>query len=290
MSKGVLRWIFILLCLLVVGPIVYRLTSGLRDVDGGHAATLLLAESLPKGLLAGAVTLLAAAVAGAVGSYLFSLSTGFSCAGVILAWGAWGLGTIDAIIRRSHGAGDLPKLAAEGGVVTAAALVMSVAMVVIARRRQPKPIDAPGGVLGLLGEPTADKPLQGGVIAGLVASLIGAAIGIWVMPVITLHGQTLMTVVVAGILAGVVGQFTASSQGVTITPVTPTLTLLLLAVAGPVIARLMGTNEHVVELAYQQQLLPLARPVSLDWAAGALLGTPIGIGWAGAMMDARHTP
>jgi hypothetical protein len=34
-------------------------------------------------------------------------------------------------------------------------------------------------------------------------------------------------------------------------------------------------------------LLPLARIVSLDWACGLMLGVPVGLGWAGAMLDER---
>jgi hypothetical protein len=64
------------------------------------------------------------------------------------------------------------------------------------------------------------------------------------------------------------------------------LALAVLGLAGPLVAKGVQ-GSRLVEATYAGELLALARPLSLDWAAGALLGVPLGLAWAGAMLDHR---
>jgi hypothetical protein len=46
-------------------------------------------------------------------------------------------------------------------------------------------------------------------------------------------------------------------------------------------------GSRIMDATFGGSLLPLARIVSLDWACGLMLGVPVGLGWAGAMLDER---
>ena len=69
-------------------------------------------------------------------------------------------------------------------------------------------------------------------------------------------------------------------------PATTILAIMIIAAVSPVIAGVMHGG-GLASVVYSGDVLPLARPLSLQWAAGAMIGSPIGIGWAGAMLDAR---
>ena len=42
-----------------------------------------------------------------------------------------------------------------------------------------------------------------------------------------------------------------------------------------------------LDYAFANQMLTLANPAPLDWFAGALLGAPIGMSWAGSLVHKR---
>jgi hypothetical protein len=64
------------------------------------------------------------------------------------------------------------------------------------------------------------------------------------------------------------------------------LCALLPATAGPIIAQAMH-GSRIMDATFAGTLLPLARIISLDWACGLMLGVPVGLGWAGAILDER---
>lgn len=287
MLRATLRWTLILFCLFALGPMVRVLVLRVLDADGGHAVTLAVNATFGAALVAGVAAILAAGLVGAAGAHFFSMGTGYTCAGITLAWARWGLGTFDEMVRRSPVASFRPVFAAENAVVLVLAAAMAGVIVWLATRRQPNTEKSGGDHRGLVALAVRGDEYR--TKAGLAAMFIGMVVcaGVtWLVAFSDLRGQTLMAVLVGAIASGAVGQLIASSMRCTITPVVPALAAVAVAVAGPIVAGFMH-NSGLLDAANRGVLLGLARPVSLDWAAGVLLGGPIGISWAGAMLDAR---
>lgn len=289
MLKSVLRWTFILTCLLVLGPIVYRATGALRDIDGGAATTLLINASPAKGLIIGGVCFVAAAIVGAVGAWFFSLGTGSACAGIILCWAAWGLGTIEDVVRRAGSSKDFTKLGIEGLAVMIVTAMLLIGFMIIARKRQPAADQRhmPSGAVALgafsLDDNAQPIPAFG---AAMIGAIVAAVLATMLIAVTFSRGQTLAACLTGAIAAGLVAQFIASGFKVTLTPLVPAIAVALLAAAGPFVAQQMF-GAQLTAAVYKNDFVGIARPISLDWAAGALLGVPVGIAWAGAVLDKR---
>jgi hypothetical protein len=303
MFKAVLRWVLVIVSVLLVGPLASRMLQGLRDVDGGHAVTILVNGNLGKGLVAGLAVFAAAGVVGIIGSYFLSLNTGLLSAGLVLAWGAFSEaasgggvsrpGTLENIVRRAGGGQDLPMLAIEGFLVTVAAAALAWLMVRVAHRAQQtasgsEPSGGPDRQPALIYGSGQGSPWQA-LGLSMLAAIGVAAFAAWFLAASGAKGQTFAAALVAGLLAGLAAQTTASSKGYHLTPVAPMLGIALVALAGPLIARAMAGG-NIVELVYAGKVFSLARPLSLDWASGAMIGVPVGLGWAGAMLDRRHLP
>ena len=86
MLRATLRWTLILFCLFALGPLVRVLVLRVYDADGGHAVTLAVNATFGAALVAGLAAILAAGLAGAAGAHFFSMGTGYTCAGITLAW------------------------------------------------------------------------------------------------------------------------------------------------------------------------------------------------------------
>ncbi|CAG0998022.1 hypothetical protein PHYC_02688 [Phycisphaerales bacterium] len=286
MLRSTLRWTLILACLFALGPAVYSLLLRVHDAEGGRAVTLLINADASRAAVGGLCAFVVAGAVGLVGARFFSIGTGFLCSGIVLAWARWGLGTLDDLARISGHPMHTATRAIENAAAVAITLLLACVMVVISARRQPKGSPgAPGeGLLGVavLGDGPRAAALGGGFAIGLVAA--GAVA--WLMGSSDLRGQALMAALLGALVCGAVGQLVASSMRCSLTPVVPVLVLLVLGIAGPLLAQ-MTHGSRLVDLIYQNEVFGLARPVSLDWAAGALLGGPIGLGWAGAMLDVR---
>ena len=62
--------------------------------------------------------------------------------------------------------------------------------------------------------------------------------------------------------------------------------IAILASGSPLIASFIhGSPEQLVRAALAGKLFVLARPLPLDWLAGAFIGAPIGLVWAASMVD-----
>lgn len=283
MIRSSLRWVLILGCLVVLGPLAARLTGGLRDASGGPATTLLVNATGGWALVAGVVSVGLAAGSGLLGGWAFTMGTGLTCAGLVLAWARWGLGTLEGIVRRAGDGSDLVLLGVEGLAVGLLALGVGALIVGAANRRQ-----AEGGKgRGLLIlEAESESKRRSATIAGVVAGAAAGALVTWLCAVTELRGQTLLAVVIGGIGAGAASHLAGHSMRASLSPLPAMAGLALVAGVSPLIAKGMH-GEAMLAAVYGGKVLPLARPVSLDWAAGALLGVPIGMGWAGAVLDIR---
>ncbi|MCC6950000.1 MAG: hypothetical protein IT433_00995 [Phycisphaerales bacterium] len=283
MIRSSLRWVLILGCLVVLGPLALRLTGGLRDASGGPATTLLVNATPGPAAVAGVVSLALAAGAGVLGGWAFSMGTGLACAGLVLAWARWGLGTLDSIVRRAGDGSDLTALGVEGLAAGLLALGVCTLVVGVSNRRQP---DGGKGRGLLVLEAEGDSTRRNATVAGVLAGAGAGALVIWLCAVTELRGQTLLAVVIGGIGAGAASHLVGNSMRTTLSPVPAVAGLTLVALASPLVAKGMH-GDSVLAAVFGGKVLPLARPVSLDWAAGALLGVPVGMGWAGAVLDVR---
>jgi len=285
--RTTLRWAMILTCLLVIGPLASMPLAQLRDTDGGHAVTMFLSGSMGASVVATGLVLVAATVAAAVSAWFFSAGNAFACSGLIVGWGAWRMGTIDEIVRRTRSGSDLSLLALENGLIVLCAAGIAWLISAIAERRQTQAHrHATGSAIGLL---ATDGNGQGSFrIAGMClgAATLAAGLASVLVAATMSKGQTVFASFVGGLAAGVVAHLVSRGQNGNVSPALVALSALLPAALGPVIAQAMhGTK--LVDATFAGSLMPLARIVSLEWACGLLLGIPVGLGWAGAMLDER---
>ena len=288
MLKSTLKWALLLGSLLAVGPLVATLMMRVNDVDGGRAVTFLVNGDLTAALMTLAVLVGCVLTVGVVAARLFGLSTAMACAGFIVAWTASAQGNLESIVRRAVGGEDLPKLAVEGLLVTlaagvAAALFGRISAAAHASAVKPSS-DRSRGPLSLLvtGDTARENPVPI-LLASLAAGVIVSAIGVWLIALSGARNQTLAAAILGGIAAGAVNQVLSANRSFTLTPLVPILSIALLGLLAPlVVLGVEGQGANLVARIYDGTVLNLARPVSLDWAAGALIGVPLGMSWAGS--------
>lgn len=263
MTKGVLRWVLIIVAFWLLGPLVGRLSAGLRAPDGGSEVSMLLSES--PGISA-AVYLLAAVlatIAGYVGARAFSLRTGFFCAGLVMIWASWASGTIEGILRRTQSPSIFTTLVVEGVMLGLALTVMGI---LISRGARRAASEAP------------ERSKAGVMLAALAAALAAGGFAAAAVARTQLPGQTIGAAIAAGIAGALIA--TVVDARVRLAPVIAVLSVL--AVAGPASSMVMNGPTAVTDL-YAGDLSPLARITPLHWVAGILLGVPIGSSWAAGL-------
>lgn len=283
-----LRWALLLLSLLAVGPLCSAMIADARDADGGHAVSMLVGGHIPRTLLAGLLVFVGAGVVGWLGSRFFALSTGFACAGIVLAWGAWRTGTFDQLVRRTHGGSELPMLAVEGAVALLGAAVIAWLCWHASRAHRPgaasgAPIERQS-FMSHFASAKDERALPKVALASILLSAVAGAAIAYILAASPLKGQSVFAAFVGAIVAGMAAQFVAQAMRASTTPVSVVLGLVLPAVVVPLVAK---GDSALVAHTFANSVLPIAKVMPLDWAAGAVLGAPIGLGWAGAMMDVR---
>jgi len=280
MAHPVLRYALHMLALLVLGPIAFYLASNLRDSVGSNAATLFYNSTPMHAAVFGVFTLVAASAVGLAGARMFSTGTGLTAAGFVLAWAGWGLGTIDAIARATNGRIPFVVLAIEGlvSVGFAAALTLVCTRIGTAGT-QHRVWCLPMETDGLSGRPM-DVLLAAGSATG------GAAAAAYFFASSDSHGQTLAAAFFAGCAAGVIAQLVLASRKLHAQPVLAVLAVGLVALAGPIVGQVLSGNRVLVDV-FAGRLNPLSLPIGLVWAAGTLIGVPVGLGWAGHAIDRR---
>jgi hypothetical protein len=290
MRKSILRVCCTLLILLAIGPVLGSLVRTLQDADGGRAFTFFVSDSPLRGAILLVIASVVALGLGLVCTRLFSLASGLFASGMTLAWCGWQLGSVDAMIRRVGGGGDLLTLAFEAAVVGIVTFVIGCLCTRIAEKLQPPALQvkAPKGLAEffLREEPEGNANWMGGVGAVIAASAVGCAVAVSIFCVTTMKGQTLFAAFLGGIGAGLAAAYAAGAMKVSIRVTTPMAGMVLVGVLAPIIAYVMH-GKVILDAAYADKLLAVARPVSLDWASGALLGVPIGLSWGGVVTDVR---
>lgn len=278
-----LRWTLIILCALAIGPIAASLLQHVRDVDGGHAISMLVSESVGSSIIAVGVVLAAAAAMAALGAKIFSPTVAFPCAGLIAGWGAWRTGTLEEMIRRSRSGNDQVTFAIENAIIVAVAVVIAL---IIARlsRRTASPANTKPTFISWFGDVDRHGKLASMMLASFASAAVAAGVAGYLGAATMAKGQAVFAAVLAGIAAGVVAQMVSRSQSGNVTPALPIAAAIIPAIAGPLVAKFLHADK-IVAATFAGNVFPLARIMCMDWACGLLLGVPVGMGWAGAMLD-----
>lgn len=292
MIQSALRWTLPLAALLAIGPLAWLLTSHLRTPDGGPDASLLLSTTPLLGLLCGIAALVLAGAVGLAAAKLISPHYGLFSAGLVLAWAAWGTGRIDVIARAHTTLASGPpsdatfflKLAVESLLLAPLALGLAWAMIRFGKPPAPHP-EGHHAHHPHLPEPTAlvdpRTPL------GLLASMLVGGVIAWLIAQESLKGQTFAAAAFAGLFGAVAGRLVALQVSASAL----LFGVVLLGVVGPVIAMLTAGQQGALVRAAAGLTFNLARPLPLDWIAGAFVGTPLGLSWAASMIPAdAHKP
>ena len=287
MLNAAIRYLVPLLALFAIGPVAGMLTGALRGHDGSGEASLLVCSAPMSGVLALFAVMGLAVLMGVIAARVISQRTGLFSAGLVLAWAAWGTGRVDLILTQPHKEGALTMLAIEGllvGVlgVIGAAIILRVPTMHSAlpevrdpehRHHHPAP------------EPT--EYFDSTVPAAIGVAVAAAGVMVWLFAQETQKGQTFAASAIAGI-AGAAGARVVAPR---VSAVWVFAAVGILAAVSPLIASFVhaGTGQ-LVHAALAGKLFVLARVLPLDWVAGAFVGAPIGLVWAGSMVDRHMEP
>ncbi|MCE2924634.1 MAG: hypothetical protein LW822_04150 [Phycisphaeraceae bacterium] len=270
MRRAVATYGLMVAALFLAGPLAWVLTAGVHDPTGGHGGTVLLfAESMPVAFVRGAGASLIAVVVGLLSARLVSLRWGLWNAGVVMAWASAGVGTVDQVLRaRGSASGLLGAFAVEGGLLAVLAAGFAFLAGRVARERWGEE------------EGWSRGKRVGMIVAAVVASAVGVAVGTRVGMIDNLKGQAIFSVLAGSVLGGILATI--------VWPRHPAWTVVLgvavVAVFGPMYAMATVPAGQLVEQIFGGTLVGFARITPMDWAAGALLGTPMGMSIAGGLM------
>jgi len=274
------RWTLFLAALFVVGPIAGLVTGPLRSSSGAPDTTPFLSTTPVMGGLGLVVVFGLALAIGMPAGRALGVGVGLRCAGIVLAWAAWRTGDAGEILRQTDSVGTLRVLALEGFVVWGLLLV-AVAALQAGSPQHASRGDQPlgSGPAALLRDLQAMRSIAG--LASFAASTLGAGIVAWIIAISPLRGQALAAGILAGLGGAAAGTLAFRALGRETQPTLPLFAgVCLMAVIAPILAMVMHAGpQGVVEAAYANELFAPANLLPLDWAAGAVLGVPIGAAW-----------
>ncbi len=265
-----IRWSVPMASLFALGPLAALLVRTLHGPLGGDELTFLIGPGFAQGLGVLLAVMGIATFAGVLGSRVDNPHAGLTCAGFVLAWAAWQTGEVDGILRTTRDDGVLRTLALEGAIV--ALLGIASAWIVLragANRTPPEHVVEHRLDLRDAGLPT-------GVLV-CIAVALGAA---YVVAREPLKGQAVAAAVIAGIAGSLLARLAS--------PRTPAMAYVagvaLLAIVAPLAASLVVGPRGAAAAANAGSLFRAANILPMDWLAGALVGTPLGLSWAASMM------
>lgn len=255
--------------LLVVGAIAWKLTTVATDASGGHGTSLLQSTSPALSVVVGLAAVVIAGATGLLAGRFVGARGGLLDMGVVLAWGAFGFGSLRQIVMASANAqtgegtrSALMMLAVEAAVV--AVLVVSAAWL-IERTALKDPSEA------------ADEPVRPGVVGmftTFASGVVGSLLGVWLLAQSGYKGQVIGAALAGGIVGGIIAY--AMDHNVRLWPLLAGC--LLVSVAGPVIALVTGGGDATLHASIVAGTVSRwAQLTGLDGAAGACLGVPVGL-------------
>ena len=266
MRKAVLGWLIPLVALLVLGPLATLPLVLSHGPDGSRAHTLLIGSAPAMGAIAWVLTTLAALLAAWVGARAIGAREGWLAGALVLLWGAFRTGDSAELVLA--GAFAAPPLVVEGIV----AVVSGLLVVLVAG-------GARGGVAELvrtLVTPAALVPVGVSLCAGVVACTVLAR-------EVTM-GQALFAAAGAGVAAGVASRLLSAGASDSAVALRAVAGACVIAAIAPIY---MALAQDAEGLLHAGRPLGIASVTPVAWAAGVLLGVPIGMQWAGSAAS-RH--
>jgi hypothetical protein len=285
MSREFIRNIAVTLQLILLGPLVGGLLTMLRAGDGGTSISPLLSSSPAMGFILLVVVCVLSVIIGLVDGRVFGVRSGMRGMGIILGWAAIHTGRTEDILRINAPLMVSIKFAVEALILSIGVVwfVRQLAVMTDRAERLASPEKGP--------ELAVASIARGASLMAAGAACIGGLVAAWFAAFHGAKGQTLFAGMVGGIAAGafaaIVSAGSESKSGErTVDPViSACLGMALASVVAPFsIAFLSGPDPLASALA--GKLFRLGHLNGLDWAAGALVGIPVGLGWAGA--HAQH--
>ena len=276
--------------LCIAGPVCAMIAGGIIAIDGSHHTTFLTGVSVGGGINSLILVMALLFVWATIVGRTIDRREGLLNMAFLLGWIAWSSGRLGEVYRTTPESGVFIKLAVEalliwGGVfLSVMAMTNSKAITQSGHRDEVSRFD-----LGYL-KPILKSP------AGL-ASMGGAAVSAFLVSVLfgqtDYAGQSLGVGVGGGILAGVVGAMIwgsmhspsknakhASSQDPPATPFAPIMFgVLLMGVIAPLIGFVKPGSGELLGLVMHQDLPGYLIVSPVAWAAGAILGVPMGHSW-----------
>jgi hypothetical protein len=283
MTQTVTKWAFGLLALFLIGPLASVPLSNLRLPEGSTSALALWSTAPAAGLLGIVIVFVVALVYGLVALRFAGGATAVLAMGMILGWGAYRMPLVEESLRRALATGSSPSAllwsqAIEGAIVGA----MLIALAAIFEAAHAKLASTDEGSPAWLRKELLSKE---GLI-GIGAAMVLAGIAAGIVAFDSARGQAIAAGWLGAIAAGAAARLTHASAGHRFPILGPVAGMALAGAIVPIVAAVMhGSNAG--ELAYAQQIFAPARLTPLDWAAGAMLGVPTGIAWAGGMIEKR---
>ncbi len=267
-SHVIARWGTLLAAILVAGPVIGLAAQRIPPIPGAEHGTAILSASPGMGIAIIAVCVALATAIGCLGSKLVSVTHGLTCAGIALAWAAFRTGHLLDLSRAVDPASLGSRLAIEGGII--GMLVLIGALLII--RFGPK--TTPSFTEGLFSA------------SSLGAAGATTAIGL-VVAIIIARDDKVGQTFAAAIAGGAVGAAAAR----TLVNGAPRASALLAIPLGAILCPLVGfaMSPKPLDVAIAGGTVhALARVMPLDWCAGALIGIPFGLTWAGSMIEKAH--
>lgn len=278
MVDATVRWSLYIVSLVVVGPIA-GLLMRMTDAPDGSAGTPMASTSPIVGVVSLLLGSVLAAGIGGLAAWRCGLRPGLICAGIVMAWMA-GLSASTVSAISAFGQGPWGLLLAEGVVVALCLIGVGVVLTLAAQHHTAVPGEhiTPQSAEAMEAEKTFTfTPRSAGAIA--IAAAGGAAVA-WVLAVTDLKGQVIAAAAVAAVVIAVVAKIVDLK-----TPAVGVIgTAAFLAIVSPAYAFATVAADTALAAGYAQSLPGIVRITPLDWAAGALLGTPLGLAWAASIV------
>ncbi|MEM1184860.1 MAG: hypothetical protein AAGI53_07635 [Planctomycetota bacterium] len=282
--QSAVRWTLNIVALIILGPLAAMLVTRLVDRHGGHDVSLLLNTSLPGGLFALTAIGAIGVVAAALGARISSAQMGRTVAGLTVAWAAFSVGDLgDALRAAGPGFPAVITLVIEAALLGVCGIAMLWATVSMDREasKDGTPISV-GAFVALL--------TSKGAMLGIVVAAAGALVGSWLVARDDLRGQAFF----AGVLGAILGAAASRITGTMLPggdpanahrPEIPAVGVFLAGMIAPFVLVVVPGLGGIDEAARGAQLTGPGAVSPLDWLGGALLGTTIGINWAGSLLE-----
>lgn len=270
MRTAIVRWTIYLIALLAAGPAAGWLTALARGSDGGPG-TPLTCVSPAIGIAAAFGAVGIALLVGLISIRVIGAAHAMTASGYILAWASWRTAQVDDVLRCAGSGSPLTRLALEGAILGIAGVASVILLTFFSRDARSRDWSVKRSMLG-----------QNAHICILVGTIAGA-VAAWLIAATPLKGQAVFAGVGGAIFAAAACRLVQFDAPVVVMMIPVTI----LATLSPVSAMILHGTGGAVAAAYKGSLFPLSHVTPLDWIAGGMLGIPIGVSWAGSMIEKR---